>query len=101
MRLLLFKREKHYLSAVEAQNLLMYGFKNMTLEEAVLKEVDDLELAIKSKSGIGYRVTTKTYQDWKKELVEKLAEHFKENGFVSDIYKNPRIPNTLILIIGW
>ena len=56
---------------------------------------------IKSKSGAGCRVMSCSYPDYKSDLVEKLAEHFKEKGFVTDIYKNPEINSFIVLIIGW
>ena len=79
----------------------MYGFKNITLQEAVNEEVDDLESSIKLKAGSGFRLVTKTYPVMKSELIEGLKEHFCEKGFLVDVYKNPKIPDFAILIIGW
>ena len=101
MKLFGFKHEKHYMGANEAQSLFLYGFKNITIEEAVSREVDELETNIKVRSGAGYRIATKVFQDWKKDLAEKLRDHFTEKGFVTDLYENPKIPNTILLIIGW
>ena len=101
MKLLGFKHEKHYLNAEEAQNILKYGFKNVTIQDALSKEIDDLEVIIKSKSGVGYRIMSVAYPDCKLDLVEKLSEHFKESGFVVDIYKNSNIKDSILLIIGW
>lgn len=96
-----FKREKHYLSVEEAQNILKYGFRNITTQDALSGEIEDLESSIKSKSGLGYRVLTKVYQDYKQDLIEKVFSHFKEKGFVVDLYKNPGIKGFIILVIGW
>ena len=101
MKLLGFKHEKHYLSAEEAQNILKFGYKNITVEDALSKEIDDLETMIRSKSGVGGRILVYSYPDYKMDLVEKLVEHFKENGFVVDIYKNPKIEGFVVLVIGW
>lgn len=101
MKLLGFKHEKHYLSVKEAQNIFRFGYKNITLEEALSKEIDYLETTIKFKSSNNYRMISTTYQDCKEDLVEKLAEHFKEKSFVVDIYKNPNIKGFILLIIGW
>ena len=101
MKLLSFKHEKHYLSVKEAQNIFRFGYRNVTLEEALSKEIDYLETIIKSKSGNNCRIVSTSYQDCKEDLVEKLAEHFKEKSFVVDIYKNPNIKGFILLIIGW
>ena len=101
MKLLSFKRERHYLSAEEAKNILKYGYRDVTVEVAASKEIEDLELYIKSKSGLGYRAVTRVFQDYNKDLVDELVKHFKENGFVADTYENPEIKNIVVLIIGW
>jgi len=101
MKLLGFKHEKHYLSAEEAQNIFRFGYRNVTLEEALSKEIDYLETIIKSKSVAGSRITSTAYSDTKMDLVEKLADHFKERGFVVDIYGNQDIKGFILLIIGW
>ena len=101
MKFLFLKHEKHYLNATEAQNILKYGFKNVTFQEALSREIGDIELTIKSKSGEGCRVMTCSYPDYKIDLVEKLRDHFKENEFVVDIYKNPEISGFVLLVIGW
>ena len=101
MKLLGFKHEKHYLSVEEAQNIFRFGYRNVSLEEALSKEIDYLETAIKSKSVEGSRITSTAYSDTKMDLVEKLADHFKERGFVVDIYENQNIKGFILLIIGW
>jgi hypothetical protein len=101
MKFLFLKHEKHYLSATEAQNILKYGFKSVTFQDALSKEISDIELIIKSKSEAGCRVMTCSYPDYKIDLAEKLKDHFKENGFVVDIYKNPEISGFVLLVIGW
>ena len=101
MKLLGFKHEKHYLSVEEAQNILRFGYRDVTIQDALSKEIDDLETSIKSKSSLGSRITSTAYSDTKMDLVEKLADHFKEKGFVVDIYENPNIKGFILLIIGW
>ena len=101
MWFLSFKHEKHYLSAEEAQNILRFGYRNVTIQDALAKEIDDLEIMIKSKSGVGSRIMSCSYPDYKLDLVKKLSEHFKENGFVTDIYENSEIKGFVVLIIGW
>ena len=94
-------REKSFLNANEALNILKYGFRNVTFEEALEKEIEELESSIRSKSVNGFRILSSSYPDFKRDLVEKLAENFKEKGFVVDIYENPDIKGFLVLIIGW
>ena len=101
MKIFNFKHEKRYMSAEEARNILRFGYKDVTIQEALSKEIDDLEMTIKSKSGSGCRIKSTSYQDQKSDLVEKLAEHFKEKGFVVDIYENPDIKGFILLVIGW
>lgn len=101
MKLLNFKHEKHYLSAEDAQNILRFGYRNVTIQDALAKEISDLETMIKSKSGLGCRIMSVSYSDTKTDLVERLADHFKERGFVVDIYENPNIKGFILLIIGW
>lgn len=101
MKFLFFNKEKHYISADQARNILMYGFKNMTTEEVLSREIKDLEITIKTRSGEGYRIAAKVFQDWREDLAVGLKNHFTEKGFVTDLYKNPKIPNTILLIIGW
>ena len=101
MKLLSFKNEKHYLSAEEARNILRFGSRSTSLQDAILKEINDLETSIKTKSLTSCRMVTRTYDDYKDDLVEKLAEHFKEKGFVVDIYENQNIKDFILLIIGW
>ena len=101
MKLLGFKHEKHYLNVEEAQNIFRFGYRNVSLEEALSKEIDYLETIIKTKSNNNCRIVSTTYQDYKEDMVEKLAEHFKEKSFVVDIYKNPNIKGFILLIIGW
>ena len=101
MKLLGFKHEKHYLNVEEAQNIFRFGYRNVSLEEALSKEIDYLEAIIKTKSNNNCRIVSTTYQDYKEDMVEKLAEHFKEKSFVVDIYKNPNIKGFILLIIGW
>ena len=94
-------REKSFLNANEALNILKYGFRHVTFEEALSNEIEELESSIKSKSANGFRILASSYPDFKRDLVEKLAENFKEKGFVVDIYENPDIKGFLLLIIGW
>ena len=101
MKFLTFKRERHYLNAEEAKNILKYGFKGVTVDDAASKEIDDLEIYIKTKSGLGYRAVTRVFQDYNQDLVDQLVKHFKENGFTVDTYKNSEIQSVIILIIGW
>ena len=101
MKLLGFKHEKHYLSAEDAQNILRFGYRDVTIQDALAKEISDLETMIKSKSGSGCRIMSIAYSDTKTDLVERLADHFKERGFVVDIYENPNIKGFILLIIGW
>lgn len=96
-----FRRERHYLSAEEAKNILRYGFRNITLNEASLKEIDSLELKIRNKSMNGCSILSRVYPINQSELVESMSEHFKEKGFITDIYKNEDIPGFMILVIGW
>ena len=101
MWLLGFKREKHYLSVVEAQNILKYGFERVTIDDAVSREIDDLETSIRSKSESGYRAVTRVFQGYNQDLVNRLVEHFREKGFTADTYINPKIQSVIILIVGW
>ena len=101
MKFLFFKHEKKFLSAEEARNVLKYGFRGVTFQEVLEKEVNELEAIIKSRSSSGFRILTSTYPDYKRDLVEELGKHFRENGFVIDLYENPKISNTILLIIGW
>jgi hypothetical protein len=101
MNLLFFKHEKKFLSAEEARNILKYGFRGVTFQEVFEKEVSDIEASIKVKSSSGFRILTSTYPDYKRDLVEELAKHFRENGFKVDIYENPEVEGFILLIIGW
>lgn len=101
MKLFKIKHEKSYLGVLEAQNIFRFGYKNVTLEDAVSRELEDLESSIKTKSERGKRILSVAYPDSKLDLVERLTEHFKEKGFVVDIYKNPEIKGFVLLIIGW
>ena len=101
MKLLFFKHEKKFLSAEEARNILKYGFRGVTFQEVLEREVNELETLIKSKSSSGFRILTSTYPDYKRDLVEELRKHFRENGFVVDLYENPEVEGFIILIIGW
>ena len=101
MKLLFFKNKKKFLSAEEAQNILKYGFRDVTFQEVLEREVNELESVIKSKSSSGFRFLTSTYPDCKRDLVEGLGKHFMENGFVVDLYENPEVEGFIILIIGW
>ena len=101
MKLLFFKHEKKFLSAEEARNILKYGFKGVTFQEVLENEVDELETSIKSRSSSGYRILTSTYQDYKRDLVDGLSKHFRDNGFKVDVYENPEVEGFIILIIGW
>ena len=101
MKLLFFKHEKKFLSAEEARNILKYGFRGVTFQEALEREVSELEASIKYKSSSGFRILTSTYPDYKRDLVEELGKHFRERGFVVDIYENQDIKGFILLIIGW
>lgn len=101
MKLLGFNSEKHYLNAEEALNIFKFGSKGTDIQSALSKEIDDLETSIKTKSSTGCRVLTHIYEDYKADLVEKLVEHFKGAGFITDVYKNPGIKGFIILVIGW
>jgi hypothetical protein len=101
MKFLFFRHEKKFLSAEEARNILKYGFKGVTFQEVLENEVDELEASIKSRSSSGYRILTSTYQDYKRDLVDGLAKHFRDNGFKVDIYENPEVEGFILLIIGW
>lgn len=101
MKFLSVNHKKQFLTAREAQNILKYGFRNITITEAFSKEVDYLESSIKSKSLEGFRILASPYPNYKEDLVEELVGHFREKGFTVDIYKNPNIDGFLVLIIGW
>ena len=101
MKLLFFKHEKKFLSAEEARNILKYGCRGITFQEVFEREVSELEATIKSKSSSGFRILTSTYPDYKRDLVEELGKHFRENGFVVDLYENPGVEGFILLIIGW
>ena len=101
MKLFSFKHEKHYLSVEEAKHILKYGYKDVTVEVAASKEIEDLEIYIKSKAGAGFRAVTRIFQDYNQDLVDELVKHFRGNGFIADTYRNPEIQNMVVLIIGW
>ena len=100
-KLLFFKHEKKFLSAEEARNFLKYGFREVTFQKVLEREVSELESTIKSKSTSGFRLLTSTYPGYKRDLVEELRKHFKENGFIVDLYENPEVEDFILLIIGW
>ncbi len=96
-----FKKEKHFLDAKEAKNILRYGIRHLTPEEVMSREITDLESSIKLKSGFGTRIITKTYPKYCLEIAERMSIHFKSLEYTTDVYKNDLFPDYVILVIGW
>lgn len=88
-------------TAEEARNRVEFGGSHETLESAIYKEIKNIESSINGATFSEKRITSQIYSSSKREVTNGVIEHFKEKGFITDLYSNPEIPGYDILIIGW
>jgi hypothetical protein len=89
------------LTAEIARNRVDFGGSNETLESAVLREVRDLERRISNATFSDRRIIVQIYFTSREKITRGVMDHFKEQGFIVDLYSNPELPDYQALIIGW